>query len=229
MTRRKAQGRACGTPRHPLHLPPVGRRTGNLLAKPNDGAYVSLSHLGRFRVIDPLSSASQDEAAPERAERTDARARRAPFPPPSLRQARGVCGRKARMCVSGRWPAGATLRRAAGALNGAPRMATRSSPPSFRVAMSESPALISTVTTQNSPAVAARLRCGEVPGSAFAPSRSFPFFVKPQPIGAVRAAETLLTRASRAALSRRERIYHVKQDDYRRLPPGRDPGGCPEG
>jgi len=76
--------------------------TGNLLAKPNDGAYVSLSHLGRFRVIDPLSSTLQDEAASERAERTDARARRAPFPPPSLRHARGVCGRK-RECAS---PAG---------------------------------------------------------------------------------------------------------------------------
>jgi len=31
----------------------AGQRTGNLLAKPNDGAYVSLSHSGRFRVIDP--------------------------------------------------------------------------------------------------------------------------------------------------------------------------------
>jgi hypothetical protein len=30
----------------------AGGRTGNLLAKPNDGAYVSLSHSGRFRVID---------------------------------------------------------------------------------------------------------------------------------------------------------------------------------
>jgi len=40
-----------------------GRRTGNLLAKPNDGAYVSLSHSGRFRVIDPLSSSSQGDSA----------------------------------------------------------------------------------------------------------------------------------------------------------------------
>jgi hypothetical protein len=41
----------------------AGRRTGNLLAKPNDGAYVSLSHSGRFRVIDPLSSSSQGDSA----------------------------------------------------------------------------------------------------------------------------------------------------------------------
>jgi hypothetical protein len=39
-------------------------RAGNLLAKPNDGAYVSLSHSGRFRVIDPLSSSSQGDSAP---------------------------------------------------------------------------------------------------------------------------------------------------------------------
>jgi len=37
--------------------------TGNLLAKPNDGAYVSLSHSGRFRVIDPLSSSPQGGSA----------------------------------------------------------------------------------------------------------------------------------------------------------------------
>jgi hypothetical protein len=41
----------------------AGRRTGNLLAKPNDGAYVSLSHSGRFRVIDLLSSSSQGDSA----------------------------------------------------------------------------------------------------------------------------------------------------------------------
>jgi hypothetical protein len=41
----------------------AGRRTGNLLAKANDGAYVSLSHSGRFRVIDPLSSSSQGDSA----------------------------------------------------------------------------------------------------------------------------------------------------------------------
>jgi hypothetical protein len=43
----------------------AGRRTGNSLAKPNDGAYVSLSHSGRFRVIDPLSSSSQGDSAAE--------------------------------------------------------------------------------------------------------------------------------------------------------------------
>jgi hypothetical protein len=41
----------------------AGRRTGNLLAKPNDGAYVSLSHLGRFRVIDPSPASLQDDSA----------------------------------------------------------------------------------------------------------------------------------------------------------------------
>jgi hypothetical protein len=45
---------------------PRGRSdTGNLLAKPNDGAYVSLSHLGRFRVIDPLSSSPQGGSTAE--------------------------------------------------------------------------------------------------------------------------------------------------------------------
>jgi len=43
----------------------AGRRTGNLLAKPNDGAYVSLSHSGRFRVIDPLSSSPQGGSTAE--------------------------------------------------------------------------------------------------------------------------------------------------------------------
>jgi hypothetical protein len=41
----------------------ASRHTGNLLAKPNDGAYVSLSHSGRFRVIDPLSSSPQGDSA----------------------------------------------------------------------------------------------------------------------------------------------------------------------
>lgn len=144
---------------------------------------------------------------------------------------RGAFAAEKRECASLRSVAGGRdPRRAAGALNGAPRKATRSSPPSFRVAMPESPALIPIMTSMNSPvARVAQLRSREVLCSAVAPSRSFPLLVTTQPIGAVRATQTLLTRALRAASSRRERIYHVKQDDYRRLPPGRDPGGRTEG
>jgi len=40
----------------------AGQRTGNLLAKPNVGAYVSLSHSGRFRVIDPTPTPQGDSA-----------------------------------------------------------------------------------------------------------------------------------------------------------------------
>ena len=207
----------------------AGGRAGNLLAKPDDGAYVSLSHSGRFPRHRPVAVvARRFGAGNERKELTRGRDER-PFRRLPCAK-RGAFAAEKRRCASpDRWSEDATPRRAAGALNGAPRMATRSSPPSFRVAMSESPALIPTVTTLNSQAArAARLRYGEVHGSAVAPSQSFPFFVTTQPIGAVRAAQTPFDRALRVASSRRERIYHVKQDDYRRLPPGRDPGGGAE-
>jgi hypothetical protein len=53
MTRRRAEVEpAGGLDRRYRARRAAGSRTGNLLAKPNDGAYVSLSHSGRFRVID---------------------------------------------------------------------------------------------------------------------------------------------------------------------------------
>jgi hypothetical protein len=58
MTRRRAEVEPLGRlARRYSARGAAGLRTGNLLAKPNDGAYVSLSHSGRFRVID-LSSSS---------------------------------------------------------------------------------------------------------------------------------------------------------------------------
>ena len=53
MTRRRAEVEPeHGLARRYSARRAAGWRTGNLLAKPNDGAYVSLSHSGRFRVID---------------------------------------------------------------------------------------------------------------------------------------------------------------------------------
>ena len=208
-------GRASGSARRKFACQAQQRRLCKLIA------------FGSFPRHRPVRRRREASGRRERAERTDARARRAPFPPPSL-PTQGVCGRK-RGWASPTGGRRCDLERAAGALNGAPRMATRQSPPSFRVAMPESPALIPTDAPVIAPAArAARLRRDEV-RRRFRPVATVPVFVIPQPIGAARAAQTPLSRASRAASSRRERIYHVKQDDYRRLPPGRDPGGRAEG
>ncbi len=65
MTRRAAKVEPAGRLAHRYGARrAAGRRTGNLLAKPNDGAYVGISHSGRFRVIDPLPSSSQGDSAP---------------------------------------------------------------------------------------------------------------------------------------------------------------------
>jgi hypothetical protein len=53
MTRRRAEVEpGLGLARRHSARRATGWRKGNLLAKPNDGAYVGLSHSGRFRVID---------------------------------------------------------------------------------------------------------------------------------------------------------------------------------
>ena len=105
-------------------------------------------------------------------------------------------------------------------------------PPSFRVPMPGSPPNVRNAACANA---RTDIRLARAPflrhrlGAAASPEQALSsFFIFPT-FGAPRLDFERPSRAPEAACARLMRVSHVQQDDHRCVPPGRDPGGCPQG
>jgi len=188
----------------------------------------------RIRVVCAVWASSESpEAAvrPGRAGAADSTRGRmtapfAAFLARAKRSTQGVCGRKEGMRVAGRELC-ERGRCETMALQRAPLEWRRgNAPPSFRVAMLGSPEKIrfAAFRIARTDFHVGRSRANRNRRGAAAPPEWFFIPVSPN-IGAPRLVSDRPSRALQAARARPKRVQHVQQDDHRRLPSGRNPGG----
>jgi hypothetical protein len=130
------------------------------------------------------------------------------------------------------WPSDREPLRNVGALSAPLERRRGSCPPSFRVVMPGSQQIVryaACANTRRNGRGAPNLFPCDRRGPIATSSRSSHFFPSFPNIGAPRLSFERPPGSHGAARARPARVTHVQQDDYRRLPPRRNPGGRSQG